>query len=244
MLKCIVKLAYKRRVDSNIIDIFSNYFKYEIGIELFLNIRIILYYIICIIAVTYLYYNDKIITSYIIFGANILLLLYFLRDCYKKKLLETPNYIMRSYKITKWIIGHYIFKKQFLIKEKWNAVKKTDRHLYYSLLSGYSIGRCHDYALDLALQIDNAILVYAGISNPICKSRKACAHAFVIRNREVFDTNQRRSFNVDDYYKLFNVKVYNLWNYSEYSEPNFKEKVSKDFHKWCKDNNVSTYKYF
>lgn len=244
MLKNIVKFSYKNKVGTDIIDIFADYFKYEIGVELLLNLRMVLYIIVSFIVSICFYINDKEFACWVTVGATILFQLYNLRDVYKHMFYGTPRFIWRSRQISNWILGHHILTKQFLSKEEWNIVIKTNGLLYSRLVSGYSGGLCYTCALELALQIDNAYLVYAGIGVPDDKKEKHYAHAFVIRNGEVFDTNFRRSFNEEDYYKLFDVKVYHKWNYDEYSEINFKKKVSKDFHNWCEENQIRSYQYF
>lgn len=241
MLKKLTKLFYKKRISSKNIENFADFFQYQYGLELMLNLRLLLYVIIYI-GMALLFYNTKIL-AYIALGVITVVLLYNLIDMKKHIFIGTPKLILGSMKLKNWIIGHCVLQKQFLTKEEWKKVKKKDRHLYDSLVSGYSIHKCHTYALLLALQLDDAYLVYLSAKDPQ-DDNDNYAHAVVMRNGAVFDTNFRRVFDVEDYYTLFNVKVYHIWNYHEYSEPNFKEKVSKDFHNWCKENKINSYQYF
>ena len=40
------------------------------------------------------------------------------------------------------------------------------------------------------------------------------------------------------------MKIYKEWDYQEYSNPDFRKLVKKDFVKWCNENDVYAYERF
>ena len=70
------------------------------------------------------------------------------------------------------------------------------------------------------------------------------AHVIIRRGDEIYCTNFRRTFKLEDYAKFFDMKIYKEWGYQEYSNPDFRKLVREDFVKWCDENGVCGYKYF
>ena len=242
MLKCFIKFICRKKMDSNI-DIFAEFFKYEFGLSYLVSLRILLYNLILVIISLITDNINKTLSNFFTYiGLFIILIL--LIDITKpiRKNLES-SYLYRSKRITNYIIGHFLLTKFFLSKQEWDKVKSSDIQTYSDLVSGYCKHKCYSYARKLALLIENVTLMYISIQ-PIISEDKVCAHAIIRKNNQIYDTNIRRSFDIDDYFKLFNVKVYHEWNFNEYSQPDFKDSVSKDFHAWCKSNNVTGYHSF
>ena len=241
MLKWFIKFICRKKMDSNIMDIFAEFFKYEFGLSYLVSLRILLYHLILVIISLITDNINKTLSNLITYIGLFIILIDITKSI--RKNFESSSYLYRSKKITNYIIGHFLLKKFFLSKQEWNQVKTSDIQTYSDLVSGYCKHKCYSYARKLALLLDNATLMYISIQ-PIVSEDKVCAHAVIRRDNQIYDTNIRRSFGIDDYFKLFNVKVYHEWNFTEYSQPDFKESVSKEFHTWCKNYNVERYQYF
>ena len=243
MLKKLVKRYSYGHVDDDILDLYSEYFKFEVGIELLLRYRISLY-IGFMLALAIDFYYINVLLACIALCCCVFYIGYTIEDFRKHRYLGNPKSFRRAHKMTNWIMGHIVLKKQlnaFLTKKEIDSVKKCKK-LYCSLIDGSSIGLCYTCALEFAMQINDAYLVYAGIKVP--GKDMICAHAFVLKDGKIFDTNRRTTISIEDYYTLYKVKEYRIWSYEEYSDPNFRECVSKDFHNWCKENQVCKYRYF
>ena len=241
MLKNLVRRSYRGHVEADILDLYSEYFKYEVGIELLLRYRISLY-IGFMLALAMSFYNINVLLACIALCCCLFYIGYTIEDFRKHRYLGNPKSFRRAHKMANWIMGHIILKKQlktFLTDKEIDSVKRCKK-LYYSLLDGSSIGLCYTCALELALQVDDAYLVYAGIKVP----GKDMVCAFVLKDGKIFDTNRRTTISIEDYYMLYKVKEYRIWNYEEYSNSNFKESVSADFHNWCNENQVCKYRNF
>ena len=70
------------------------------------------------------------------------------------------------------------------------------------------------------------------------------AHAVILRNGYIYDSNMRQSDNYKDFIKLYNFKLYKQWNYDEYSKKDFRESERNDFRNWCIKNNVKDFEMF
>ena len=124
----------------------------------------------------------------------------------------------------------------------WKKIKSECKELYLDLTSKECEGLCYYYSLVLGLILKDVDLIWGGIyAND---SHQWYAHAFIVKNEYVYDSNHRLSYKFDDYAKANNLKIYRRWKYSEYNTKNFRSTVREDFKKWCDENNVVRYSCF
>jgi len=139
----------------------------------------------------------------------------------------------------KWFTLHN--NKVISIKD-WRKIKSQNKNLYLKLLSEESNNFCYKYSLELALMLKDVELIWCSVNCPI--EHDSFAHAIIVKNGYVYDSNRRLCYKFEDYVKFSNLKVYKTWSYEEYSIPDFRATVREDFRKWCKDNNVRGYRDF
>lgn len=134
-------------------------------------------------------------------------------------------------------------KGNALSKDDFKVIKKQKPSLYWEITSNYCVGMCYLYARDIALLFPDAKLIYCAATNPF-KETEVFAHAVLERNGEIYDTNRRMSYKVEDYEKIFKVQIYKKWIYDEFCRDDFQEGVRDDFRKWCQENDVKSYHLF
>lgn len=97
-------------------------------------------------------------------------------------------------------------------------------------------------ALTLALILKDVNLVWGSVDCPVGHQRYA--HAFIVKNEYVYDSNFRLCYKFEDYSKFSNLRIYKIWSYAEYSINDFRSTIREDFRKWCQENSVTHYKNF
>lgn len=128
-------------------------------------------------------------------------------------------------------------------KDDFKVIKKQKPRLYWEITSDYCGGKCYSYARDIALLFTDAKLIYCAATNPF-KEDQVFAHAILERNGEIYDTNRRMSYKIEDYEKIFKVQIYKKWTYDEFCRDDFQEEVRDDFRRWCQENGVKSYHLF
>lgn len=197
-----------------------------------------LMYYISLMLLTERYKSLEIILIPLIFVPLII----FLRRCKKMRNPFFPNKVEQF--LERNIRRFFVTPKgKALNKEDFKAIKKQNPSLYWKMTSDYCGGKCYFYAREIALLFPDSKLIYCAATNPF-KENHVFAHAIIERNGEIYDTNRRMSYKIEDYEKIFNTQFYKKWTYDEFSKDNFQEYVRDDFIRWCKENNVKSYHLF
>ena len=134
-------------------------------------------------------------------------------------------------------------KMEFLIRK---FVSKNGKALglYNDLLNDKCNYCCYYYSLEIAKIIKDSTLIWGAIEDVFEDGHRFCAHAVILRNGYIYDSNLRQSEKYEDFIKLYNFKFYKQWNYDEYSGKDFRKSERAEFKKWCKENNVCSYEKF
>lgn len=120
-------------------------------------------------------------------------------------------------------------------KKDWARIKKECPKGYKEIWSKNSMGHCYFYSWFIALFLKNAELMYCSI---IAEDGTDTAHAVIVKNNCVYDTNGRQHFDLEEYKKMFGVKVYKMFCEKEYRTNQFFENIREDFVKWCAENKI------
>lgn len=220
-------------------------------LEYFIKRRLLAYYLILVVsAIGVIILQQKTtpasLVEWIFFGfvGTVLgvLIIYFFN---KKNLYEKfmDKYFDNSDKLCDLFLKLFtLFNNRILSIKDWKIIKSLDPKLYLDLTSDASFGFCYHYSRELGLVLKNVSLVWCSLYGPL----EHChfAHAFILKDGYLYDSNLRLSYKFEDYAKITNLKVYKTWSYEEFSIPNFRSSVREDFRKWCKENNVESYSYF
>ena len=129
-------------------------------------------------------------------------------------------------------------------KKEWKKIKNKDINLYNDLRSDKCNHRCYYYSLAIAKIIKDCTLIWGAAEEPFVEGKKFYAHAVVMRNGYIYDSNMSVSVKYEDFMQLYHFKTYKCWQYEEYSKENFRASEREEFRKWCFDNNVLAYSEF
>lgn len=243
MLKWIMKLFYGKMQVKNK-DLYFEFYKYENGLLMLLNLRLVLYLLFCMLLIVVSeFYESK---EFRIFALSICFIVcsYTIVELKRKKPFMRTAYEVRSLTMQEKIIKYFVTLRSTVVTKKgWKKIKKVDKGLYKDLLSDECCHLCYRYAREIALRVKDVKLMYVSICDQL-NNNETCAHAIIRRNDEIYCTHFRRTFKLDDYTRFFDMKIYKEWDYEEYSNPNFRKLVKEDFVKWCNENDVCGYKYF
>lgn len=248
MLKFIMRIYYKDRIYTTEPELFYELYKYPCGILTLLSLRKVLCAIIFYLIGSCLIFFLNPILIGLSFGISLIL------SCLQ--LIEVKKTIKFSYsgrktpaEIRALRIEHFIRKiismnGKALGKKEWKKIKQQDIYLYHDLLSDKCLHCCYFYSLEIAKIIKDSSLIWGAVEEPFEDGHNYYAHAVILRNGYIYDSNMRQSERYEDFIKLYKFKLYKSWNYDDYSQTNFRETERKDFRKWCRENNVLTYEKF
>ena len=241
MLKNIIKTLLKNEGINNI-DYVSEINKYH-ALPILLDMRIFAYWIVFFILSAILINKGR---TCQLFGVGIIILysIYAMLEIVHRGPLTKTKYQIRTLKLTEFIMRYFVTLKGAVIsKAEWRKIKKKDKYFFQDITSDECNHKCYYYARELALIIKDVKLMYVSICDYAHDNEKY-AHAIIRRDNKIYDTNLRRTFNLDKYTKLCGMEIYKEWNYEEYSKIDFYKCVKEDFVSWCNKNNVIGYEYF
>lgn len=249
MLKLFTQCIYRNRIYTDELALFGKLYKWACGLYTLISLRRVIGAIIFyLIGITCIIFINLRIDGLVFIGLGICMYILEIKEIKKSTIFniigaKTPAQI-RTMKIEEFIRRPVTTNGKALGKKEWKTIKKHDMGLYNDLLCDECDHCCYYYSLEIALIIKDAILIWGGVEEPFKQGHKYYAHAIILRNGYIYDSNMRQSIKSKDFVKLYKFKTYKQWNYEEYSQENFRESERTEFRKWCKENNVLGYKQF
>lgn len=157
------------------------------------------------------------------------IILFFVFEFSDRAFSKTIKY---SGKIFTRIFGRY---GKVVRKDDWKRIKKKNRDAYKFIWDKNNIGHCYMVAWVLSLWIEDAKLMYCSVKR---KQGDWTAHAVVVKNNCVYDTNLRNHYDYDEYIKIFEAEVYQIFEEETYCKKSFFDDVRQGFKEWCAERNV------
>jgi len=249
MLEFLMRIYYKNVIYTDEPKLFYKIYKWQCGLYTFvLCLEPIVVYIFGLITCICLIFVKD--TTLVIIVCIILSVLLILEKFESKKRikfnamgLRTPRQIS-AIKLRDFIRKIVSLNGKALGRKEWKKIKKTDIGLYNDFLSDECEHLCYFYSLVIARIIKDSILIWGGVDDPFIEEHSYHAHAVILRNGYIYDSNMHQSEKYEDFVKLYKFKTYKQWNYDEYSKKYFRERERAEFRKWCKENNVFNYEKF
>ena len=137
-----------------------------------------------------------------------------------------------SYKLLFKLFGRY---GKVVSKKDWKNIKKYwPKEAYKEAISKKSCGYCYFYSCAIAQCLKDAKLMYC---SQMIKCR-ASAHAVIVKDNCVYDTNVRRHFDYNEYIELYDIVIYKMFSEEEYRMKHFFDNIRPEFVEWCANNNV------
>lgn len=185
----------------------------------------IIYLVVCFSSMIFMAFGVAIV-SYIIIAIAVLMLviLTFNNNLFWK-------FGTLSTKLLIYFFGRY---GKVVTKEDWKRIKKKYARLYRAAFSKKSAGHCYFYSRYIALFLKDAKLMYCSIDRG---NGSRTGHAIIVKNNEVYCTNSRQHFDLDEYKKMRGVIIYKMFSEKEYRKKRFFEDIGEDFMKWCAEHN-------
>lgn len=137
----------------------------------------------------------------------------------------------------------WLLNWQVISFKDWKNIKKRCKTLYYGARSEACNHECYTTTYALANTLKNPEIKILWIS--VQCEEKRYGHAVILKNGKIYDSNLRRTFNYDKYFKAFNVEIFKEYSIAEYLgkdilpyESSLFASKWEEFGEWCKNNNV------
>lgn len=247
MFKLIMSFFYGDKIFTPETNLFYKIYKWSSGLYTLVSLRkFIGCFVFGIIGIFFLifidnkFYSIPILTIAIIcFCLQIEELIIFSFDTKA----ELPSYI-RTVKVCTFIRKFVSQCGKALSRKDWKKIKARDFSLYHTLLCDECNHCCYIYSLEIAKIIPDSIVIWGAGKDPFKKEKSYIAHAVILRNGYIYDSNLRQSIKYLDFIRLYDFIVYKQWNYEKYSQRDFRNLERPGFRKWCEKNKVLTYELF
>lgn len=249
MLKLIMRTFYPDQIYTTEPKLFYKLYKWHCGLYTLLSLRRMLGFVMFgVIGIIWIIFIKPRIYGLGFIGVSLLLFYMELREKTKSIMsnicgARTPAQI-RTLRMEHFIKKFVSTNGKALGRKEWKAIKEYDIGLYNDLLCDECHHCCYYYSLEIAKIIKDSTLLWGAIEEPFEDGHNYYAHAVILRNGYIYDSNMRQSEKYEDFIKLYKFKLYKQWNYAEYSRKDFRESERADFREWCKENNVSVYEKF
>lgn len=250
MLKFIMRIFYHDKIYTTESELFYKLYKWDVGLFTLLSLRRYLSVVILGIIgiICFIFINTSIYLHCFIVTSMTLVLCIEVSEKIKSIKFNlygarTPAQI-RTIKMEEFIRKIVSKNGKALGRKEWKAIKRHDIGLYHDLLCDECDHCCYFYSLEIAKIIKDSTLIWGGVEEPFEEGHKYYAHAVILRNGYIYDSNMRQSEKYEDFTKLYKFKLYKKWQYDEYSRKDFRESERADFRKWCIEYNVSEYEMF
>ena len=249
MLELITYNYYHNKVFTTDFKLFCKLYKWNIGLYSLLALRKkICAFVFGMIGIALLIFIKPILYGLVFIDLSLLFINIHIREITKaikfnKAGLKTPAQ-KRAYQIEGFIRRFISINGKALGPKEWKAIREYDIDLYNNLLSNECNHCCYYYSLEIARIIRDSTLMWGAVEEPFKDGHKYYAHAVILRNGYIYDSNMRQSIKYEDFAKFYKFKLYKQCNYDEYSQEDFRKLQRAEFRKWCEDNNVLDYEKF
>lgn len=249
MLNLITRIFYHDKIHTSEPKLFYKFYKWNCGLFTLLSLRRILCAVIfCVIGTMWLIFIKPRIYGLCFINISLIFFYIDLRESLKSMKFreigeKTPSHI-RTIRMRQFIRKFISINGKALGRKEWKAIKEYDINLYNALLSDNCNHCCYYYSLEIARIIKDSTLIWGAIEEPFENGHNYYAHAVILRNDYIYDSNMHQSERYEDFIKLYNFKLYKQWSYNEYSRKDFRQSERTEFRKWCKENNVLRYEKF
>lgn len=220
-----------KKIRGNIIDIKKDFYEatWESEARVCIIFNVLVHFVIAIfiwiVGLVFYIFNLKSVAIVIGFFS----VAYLIIACFTKLFKITEKF---SCKLFFKLFGRY---GKVVSRDDWKDIKKYwPREEYKEVISKKSCGYCYFYSWAIIQQLEDAQLMYC--SQKI--NGKLTAHAVIVKNNCVYDTNLRRHFDYNQYVEFYDIVIYKMFSEKEYRTETFFDDIRPGFVEWCEKNNV------
>ena len=249
MLKFLVRCGYHNLIYTDEPELFYDLYKWIGGLFILILLRRIIGAIIfCIIGIVCIIFIKPRTYGLIPGDVGLILIVLEIREIRKQIKInkngeKTPAQI-RTSNLVSFIRRYVSINGNALGRKEWKKIKEHNNSLYNELLCNKCNHCCYYYSLEIAKIIRDSILIWGAIKDPFEEEEKYYAHAIILRNGYIYDSNMRQSVKYENFVKVFKLKIYKKWNDNEYVNEDFRVNERAEFRKWCEKNDVLVYERF
>lgn len=135
-----------------------------------------------------------------------------------------------SFKILQYLLRY----GKVVSRKDWKNIKKYCKRLYKDLVSEKSRGYCYFYSRALAMYLEDAELMYCAIQI----EGRPSGHSVIIKDNCIYDTNDRKHYNYNEYIKDNSALIYKTFSNEEYEKESFFDDIRPGFVEWCAERDV------
>lgn len=125
--------------------------------------------------------------------------------------------------------------------KNWMTIRKNDKELYSFIRSEGCNHLCYNTTYLIANALKDPEIKIIWMSIKPCMEEK-CGHAALCRKNKIYDTNARKTYNREKYFKAFNAEIFKEYTIDQYLNNNDPYKVPgsefldwEEFGKWCEE---------
>ncbi len=107
-----------------------------------------------------------------------------------------------------------LYNYKVVAKKDWKKLKTTNNTRYIAYRTEESNHHCYSVTYELSRIISNPDVKIVWIFMESWRSK--CGHAILIKGDYVYDSNMRRTYKKDEYFRCFKVQVFNEFDYTEW----------------------------
>jgi len=135
-----------------------------------------------------------------------------------------------------FFMSFWLLNGKVISHKDWKFIKEKDKGFYAYLRSDECNHRCYATTHEIAtfLKKRDIRIVWVAVRTPT----EEVGHAILERRGYIYDSNNRKTYPKEVYYKSFNVEQYRRFYLREYSSENFFKDHFDNFVEWCKNRGV------
>lgn len=125
----------------------------------------------------------------------------------------------------------------------WKIIKKRDKALYDYARSEECNNKCYFTSYELVNTLEDPDIKMLWICIQTTPEYK-CGHSVIARNNKIYDSNFRRTYNREEYLKVFKAEIFKEYSIEEYmNKANLQQTYFnfwdwEEFGEWCKVRNA------
>ena len=190
--------------------------------------------LLCVLAISFLGYFMSFIFLLLKFNL-ICSIIFALISIYFLLAIVNPKVYRLTAKTSFKIVQRLLIYGKVVTKKDWENIKKhSNKDAYKAIRTSKSKGYCYFYSRIIASYIKDAKLMYCSVKS----GDHFTAHAVVLKDNCVYDTNYRTHCDYDEYIEKENATIYKIFSVDQYRKKSFFDDIREDFKKWCAERNV------
>lgn len=149
----------------------------------------------------------------------------------------------KAKEVREWLIEKiqnlWLLNGKVISFKDWNIIKKRYKVLYNVARSEECNHKCYFISYAIANALENPDIKILWICIQTTPDNK-CGHSVIVKNNKIYDSNLRRTYSYEEYFKAYKAEVFKEYSIEEYmnkanlQKPYFAFLDWEEFGEWCK----------